>query len=80
VHLVRDRIGIARGIDADGVARDANFPATSTADIGETLNPRELIELCLTENDRRMAGYDKRLLRPMFVPRMARLALRFLRK
>ncbi|WP_175760736.1 ferritin-like domain-containing protein [Burkholderia anthina] len=80
VFLIRERIGIARGIDADGVARDANFPATGTADIGETLNPRELIELCLSENDRRMAGYDKRLLRPMLVPRMARLALRFLRK
>ncbi|RKT99966.1 aminomethyltransferase [Burkholderia sp. Nafp2/4-1b] len=80
VVLIRDRIGIARGIDTDGVARDANFPATGTADIGESLDPRELIELCLTENDRRMAGYDKRLLRPMFVPRMARLALRFMRK
>ncbi|QFS41341.1 ferritin-like domain-containing protein [Burkholderia cepacia] len=80
VHLIRERIGIARGIDADGVARDANFPATNTADIGEALNPRELIELCLAENDRRMAGYDKRLLRPLFVPRMARLALRFLKK
>ncbi|MDW9230234.1 putative aminomethyltransferase [Burkholderia cepacia] len=80
VHLIRERIGIARGIDADGVARDANFPATNTADIGEALKPRELIELCLAENDRRMAGYDKRLLRPLFVPRMARLALRFLKK
>ena len=80
VHLIRERIGIARGIDSDGVARDANFPATGTADIGDALNPRELIELCLAENDRRMAGYDKRLLRPMFVPRMARFALRFLKK
>ncbi|ONZ07179.1 aminomethyltransferase [Burkholderia cenocepacia] len=80
VQLIRDRMSIARGIDADGAARDANFPATGTADIGDALNPRELIELCLAENDRRMAGYDKRLLRPMFVPRMARFALRFLKK
>lgn len=42
--------------------------------------PRERIELCLAEHDRRMAGYDKRLLRPGFVPRMARFALRFLKK
>ncbi|MCO8649407.1 ferritin-like domain-containing protein, partial [Burkholderia multivorans] len=48
--------------------------------VGDALNPRELLELCLTENDRRMAGYDTRLLRPMFVPRLARFALRFLRK
>ncbi|KAB0633513.1 aminomethyltransferase [Burkholderia stagnalis] len=78
--LIWERIGIARGIDAEGVARDANFPATGTAAVGDALEPRELIELCLAENDRRMAGYDKRLLRPMFVPRMARFALRFLRK
>ncbi|MDN8036295.1 ferritin-like domain-containing protein [Burkholderia vietnamiensis] len=78
--LIWERVGIARGIDTDGVAHDANFPATSTAEIGDALDPRELIELCLTENDRRMAGYDERLLRPTFVPRMARLALRFLRK
>ncbi|KVM79482.1 hypothetical protein [Burkholderia stagnalis] len=78
--LIWERIGIARGIDTEGVARDANFPATGTAAVGDALEPRELIELCLAENDRRMAGYDKRLLRPMFVPRMARFALRFLRK
>lgn len=80
MYLIRERIGIACEIDADGVAHDANFPATRTADIGDALNPRELIELCVSENERRMARYDKRLPRPMFVPRMARLALRFMRK
>ncbi|AOK32108.1 MULTISPECIES: aminomethyltransferase [Burkholderia] len=78
--LIWERIGIARGIDADGVARDANFPANTAATVGDALNPRELIELCLVENERRMAGYDKRLLRPTAVPRLARLALRLLRK
>ncbi len=78
--LIWERIGIARGIDTDGVAHDANFSATGAASVGDALDPRELVELCLTENDRRMAGYDKRLLRPMFMPRMARLALRFMKK
>ncbi|AOJ06632.1 aminomethyltransferase [Burkholderia mayonis] len=78
--LIWERIGIARGIDTDGVARDANFPANTAATVGDALNPRDLIELCLSENDRRMAGYDKRLLRPAIVPRLARFALRFLRK
>ena len=77
--LIWERIGIARGIDTDGVAHDANFSATGAASVGDALDPRELVELCLTENDRRMAGYDKRLLRPMFMPRMARLALRFMK-
>ncbi|MEK6424147.1 MAG: ferritin-like domain-containing protein [Burkholderia gladioli] len=80
VTLIRDRIGIARGIDADGVAHDANFPANAAATVGtDALKPRALIELCLAENDRRMAGYDPRLLRPKFVPRLARLALKFIR-
>ncbi len=78
--LIWERIGIARGIDTDGVAHDANFSATGAASVGDALDPRELVELCLSENDRRMAGYDKRLLRPMFMPRMARLALRFMKK
>ncbi|WP_038753223.1 hypothetical protein [Burkholderia sp. ABCPW 111] len=78
--LIWERIGIARGIDADGVARDANFPANTATTVGDALNPRELIALCLAENERRMAGYDKRLLRPMIVPRLARLALRFIKK
>jgi hypothetical protein len=80
VRLIRDRIDIARGLDADGVAHDANFPANAASTVGDGLDPRELIALCLTENDRRMAGYDSRLVRPLFVPRMARLALRFMKK
>lgn len=79
VTLIWDRMAIARGIDTDGVARDANFPATGTADIGESLTPRDLIALCLEEDARRMGGYDKRLLRPTFVPKLARLALRFMK-
>jgi hypothetical protein len=37
-----------------------------------------LIALCVAENDRRLAPYDKRLKRPRFVPFMARLALKFI--
>jgi len=77
--LIWERIGIARGIDADGTAQDANFTMTGSAAVAEPLEPRALISLCLSENERRMAGYDARLLRPETVPRLARLALRFLR-
>ncbi len=80
ITLVWERLAIARGIDTDGVARDSNFLVTGTADIGESLKPRELIKLCLEEDARRMDGYDKRLLRPTFVPKLARLALRFMRR
>lgn len=79
VALIWDRVAIAKGIDTDGVAHDANFLATGTADLGESLNPRALILLCLEEDARRMDGYDKRLLHPTFVPKLARFALRFLK-
>ncbi|SPA48560.1 conserved hypothetical protein [Cupriavidus taiwanensis] len=77
--LIWERIGIARGIDADGVAQDANFTMNGSAALGEALTPGAMIGLCLAENDRRMAGYDARLLRPDTVPRLARLARRLLK-
>lgn len=39
------------------------------------ISPRRFIELCLSENERRLKPYDARLLRPSFVPAMARAAL-----
>jgi hypothetical protein len=78
--LIWERIGIAKGIDAQGTAQDANFTLTGSGTVGIELSPREMIDLCLSENVRRMAGYDSRLLRPEAVPRLARLARRFLRK
>ena len=78
IGLIRDRIALARGIDADGAAQDMNFPANVGDSIGGGVSMRAMIELCLVENDRRMAGYDARLLRPATVPKLARLLLRFL--
>ncbi|CAB3756957.1 ferritin-like domain-containing protein [Paraburkholderia humisilvae] len=80
VKLVWDRVGIAKGIDADGVAHDSNFLAANSATIGDGLNARQLLSLCLVENEQRMSGYDARLLRPLMMPRLARLALRFMKR
>jgi hypothetical protein len=44
-----------------------------------SLSAVELMDLCLAENERRMAGYDSRLLRPTTVPFFIRLARRFMR-
>ena len=76
--LVWERVGIARGIGDDGNMQDAKFAITGSSKVGVELKPRELIELCLSENDRRMSGYDQRLLRPNTVPWLARLARKFL--
>ncbi|WP_322031080.1 ferritin-like domain-containing protein [Paraburkholderia sp. J76] len=78
--LVWERLAIARGIDAEGHARDSNFLPANREVLGDSLEPRELIELCLAENDARMSGYDARLLRPTLVPALARFALRLLKK
>ena len=80
--LAWERIGLARAIGADGGARaqDNNFTlhgAQAVADDG--VGVRDLLALCLAENDRRFAGYDERLLRPRTVPRLARLVLRLAR-
>jgi len=34
------------------------------------------MDVCLAENDRRLSGYDPRLLQPRIVPRLVRLARR----
>lgn len=39
----------------------------------------ELARVCLQENERRLAAYDARLIRPVFVPNMIRFALRFMK-
>jgi hypothetical protein len=77
--LIWERIGIARGIDQKGEMQDANFAMNGAEQIGVAIEPPALIELCLAENERRMDGYDRRLLRPAAVPRLARLALRLLK-
>ena len=79
VFLIWERIGIARGLDNAGEMQDANFAMNGTGAVGIELSPAELIDLCLAENDRRMAGYDQRLLRPRPVPGLARFARRFMK-
>ncbi|QBR00529.1 ferritin-like domain-containing protein [Paraburkholderia pallida] len=80
IKLVWDRVAIARGIDADGVAHDSNFLPANREVLGDSLKPREMIELCLQEDEARMRGYDSRLLRPTLVPTLARIALRIMKK
>ena len=76
--LIRERIGLAR--DVGGGTSNANFTvAGSTSLAAGNLDPAELMQICLAENDRRLSGYDPRLLRPTTMPRLTRLALWLLR-
>jgi len=77
-----ERIGIARGMDGAGqeVPQDNNFTVTGAKAVGDVdVKISELMLLCLTENDRRFAGYDARLLRPTTMPALVRFAARVLR-
>ena len=69
-----DRLKAARGVEGD------NFTATGRDAVGIDLSPREFLMLCLAENDRRLSGYDPRLLRPRIMPALTRMACRFLRQ
>lgn len=48
-----------------------NFTMNAHTQFGD-ISPREFVELCLRENERRVAPYDPRLLRPQLVPSIAR--------
>ena len=77
LFLIWERIGIAR--DMGNGVQDNNFTVTGAKSVGSDIKVGELIDICLTENKRRMSLYDRRLLRPAVVPALARLARRFIR-
>jgi hypothetical protein len=83
VFLVWERIGIARGIDgaqAGAEGQDNNFVFTGGKAIGNgKASAAALIDICLSENERRFSGYDPRLLRPKIMPCLMRFARRLMR-
>ena len=82
VFLVGERIGLARGVGASQqeASPDNNFTLTGSKAVADVdLSPAALIDVCLKENERRLAGYEPRLLRPMVMPSLVRLIRRFFR-
>jgi hypothetical protein len=82
VFLVYERIGLARGAGAskEETPQDNNFTLRGSKAVADIdLSAAALFDLCLAENQRRMAGYEPRLLRPQVVPRLIRFLRRFLR-
>ncbi len=76
--LIYERIGLARDVGGSPKA-DANFTVSGSKAVSGEIDTAQLIDICLSENDRRLSGYDPRLKRPTTVPALARFARLFLR-
>ena len=73
--LVRPTTEVARTIGGNR-APDNNFTVSGSKSIGVEVDVAELMDICLAENERRLGGYDPRLLRPTTMPQLVRLARR----
>jgi hypothetical protein len=70
-----NRLQMARGGD-----NKSSMTIDGCKDLNIKITPRGFIETCLQENKRRMSGYDQRLFRLQFVPRLVRVACPLLGK
>ncbi|QKR99671.1 ferritin-like domain-containing protein [Sphingomonas sp. CL5.1] len=80
LFLIWERIDMAKGMGDNTKAQENNFTLNGSKELGVEVTFPELAAICLSENDRRLAPYDRRLIRPRFVPAMMRLALKLMRK
>lgn len=76
IALILERIDFAKGMGENSKAQENNFTLNGSKELGVEVSFPELARICLAENDRRLAPYDRRLLRPRMVPAAIRLALR----
>jgi len=74
--LIWERLGLVRGVG--GAASNHNFTATGSKSLGIDVKIRDVLDVCLAENDRRLGLYDARLLRPRIVPWFIRMIRRLL--
>jgi hypothetical protein len=71
------RFKTALRVKGKGDREQDNFTMNAHAQFGN-ITPRAFVELCLSENERRLKPYDERLLRPAFVPAVAKAFLKTL--
>jgi len=72
-----DRVRGALQMSKGGTSSQQGFTLKSHASFGD-FSLRSFLELCLSENQRRFAPYDSRLLRPTLVPGTVRFLLKVL--
>ena len=78
VYIAGLRIGLARSVGTNTKVshQDSNFTVTGAQAVTPIkIGFLDLMQVCLQENDRRLAGYDPRLCRPTRIPSLARFVL-----
>ncbi len=71
--------GVRNVVNNGRLAASGSAPSLPGGDVFEGLTVTRVLGACLTENDRLMAAFDSRLLRPKLMPRIGRVALAFAR-
>jgi hypothetical protein len=80
IFLALERMSLAKDLEGGAAEnQDNNFTVSGAEQLGIDIDVADLMDVCLSENDRRLGQYDPRLLRPTFVPTMVRLARRFMK-
>lgn len=79
IALIWERIDMAKGMGGNSRARESNFTLNGSRELGVEVSFAGLARICLAENERRLAPYDTRLIRPRFVPGVIRLVSRFMK-
>jgi hypothetical protein len=74
-HYAKALYKLADLVRDDDAEEGADFIATGGQAFVDDLTPGLVLSRCVSENERRLAGFDRRLLVPQLVPRLARLAL-----
>lgn len=78
VKQIASRAQTARSMGRGTNDSADNFTLSAREDLGADVTLHRLLEVCLAENERRMAQYDARLARPRLVPAIARFLYKVL--
>jgi hypothetical protein len=76
---IKTAIAAARGGGDGGATDEDDFMLGVKDSLDVVSSPRQFLDVCLRENDRRLDPYDPRLLRPTFVPSIARAVRRIVK-